>query len=133
LTSELGLANIPVDLRRFNRISPHTPDPRLILEATTPVDRRALFMAIKQSQSHLRAHLHLTPQGKANKSLLYFISSKYPVSVQDRGDIVCISWRSNPAICGRIEIGKTAGEVELALNIFLEARPHDTHPKKVHT
>jgi hypothetical protein len=69
-------------------------------------------MAIKNSQTHLRAHLHLTPQGKANKSLIYFIASRYPVRLQDRGDIVCMSWLANPAVSGRVEIGKTAAEVE---------------------
>ena len=57
--------------------------------------------------------------------------SRYPVNLQDRGDIVCISWRLNLAVSGRVEIGKMAAEVEVAINTFLEARPHDARPRRV--
>jgi hypothetical protein len=105
-----------------------TSDPRMVLEAPTPMDRRELFVAIRRSQTHLRAHLHLTPQGKANKTLVYFTARRYPVTLQDRGDIVCIHWMSDPTISARVELYRTAAEVEATLRNFLDARPRAARP-----
>jgi hypothetical protein len=69
-------------------------------------------MAIKQCHTNVRAHLHITPQDKANKSLVYFTANRYPVGIEDRGDIVCISWHSKPAINVRLDITRHAAEVE---------------------
>jgi hypothetical protein len=126
LTNELGIANIPIDLHKFERKFPDIADPRLVLAANSAVDRRALFMAIKKCKSYVRAHLHLTPQAKANKSLVYFIARRHPVTIEDRGDIVCISWLANTTIGVRVEIGLSAGEVEAKLGHFLGARPSET-------
>jgi hypothetical protein len=128
LVSELGMPHLPVNLKNFNRVSPMTSDPRMILEAPTPMDRRELFMAIRHSQTHLRAHLHLTPQGKANKTLVYFTARRYPVTIQDRGDIVCVHWMSEPTLSARVELTRTAAEVEITLRNFLDARPRATRP-----
>ena len=105
-----------------------TSDPRMVLEAPTPMDRRELFVAIRRSQTHLRAHLHLTPQGKANKTLVYFTARRYPVTIQDRGDIVCVHWMSDPTLSARVELSRTAAEVEETLRTFLDARPRAARP-----
>ena len=85
------------------------------------MDRRALLMAIKLSRTNVRAHLHLTPQGKANKSLVYFTARRYPVGLEDRGDIVCISWHNKPAVNVRMDITRSAAEVQQKLGVFLDA------------
>jgi hypothetical protein len=92
------------------------------------MDRRELFVAIKQSQTHLRAHIHLTPQEKANKTLVYFTARRYPVTIQDRGDIVCVHWMSDPTHSARVELSRTAAEVESTLRNFLDARPRTARP-----
>jgi hypothetical protein len=109
---EVGSAQIPIDLREFNRVIPAIHDPRLVLEAPNKVARRALYMAIKISQSHVRSHLHITPQEKANKTLAYFTARRYPVRIDDRGDIICMSWHSKPAEIVRVDIRRSAAEIE---------------------
>jgi hypothetical protein len=69
-------------------------------------------MAIKNSRTHVRAHVHITPQGKANKTLVYHTTRRYPVGLEDRGDIVCVHWKHNPRVNERVDINKSAGEVE---------------------
>ena len=69
-------------------------------------------MAIKLCRTHVRAHLHLTPTGKANKSLVYFTARRYLVGLEDRGDIFCISWHTKPSVNIRVDITRTAGAVE---------------------
>ena len=44
----------------------------MVLEASDAVSRRALLEALKQQHSHIRAHPHLSPMGKANKTLVYY-------------------------------------------------------------
>ena len=61
LVHEMGGANLKSDLRTFTRVRPAIHDPRLVLEAPSPYDRRALYLAIKASHTHVRSHLHLTP------------------------------------------------------------------------
>ena len=100
----------------------------MVLEAPTLMDHRELFVAIRRSQTHLRAHLHLTPQGKANKTLVYFTARRYPVTMQDRGDIVCVHWMSDPTLSARVELSRTAAEVEETLRTFLDARPRAARP-----
>ena len=123
LATELGLLHLPVDLRKFSRVFPAIHDPRLVLEATTPLDRRALYMAIKTCHSMVRAHLHLTPQCKANKTLVYFTARRQQVDIDDRGDIICLSWKSDHTRGVRIEVGRSAAEVEATMATFLDAPP----------
>jgi hypothetical protein len=99
-------------MEAFERVTPVIHDTRLVIEAPSARARRDLFMAIKRSRSPVRAHLHMTPQGKANKTLVYFIARRYPVGIEDRGDIVCLSWREHPEISARVDVGTSAGEVE---------------------
>jgi hypothetical protein len=44
----------------------------MVLEASDAVSRRALIDELKQKRSHIRAHAHLSPLGKANKTLVYY-------------------------------------------------------------
>jgi hypothetical protein len=73
--------------------------------------------------------MHLTPSCKVNKSFVYFTARRYPIHIEDRGDIVCLTWLSNTAVSVRIVIGQSAAEIEEALNTFLGDRPRDTQPK----
>ena len=106
-------------------MTPAIHDLRLVLMAASHRTRCELFMAIQLRRSHLKAHLHLTPQAKANKTLIYFTARRYPVGIEDRGDIVSIYWAQHPETSVRVEVGLSAGEVEENLGNFLEARPHD--------
>lgn len=124
----MGVSHIPADLQAFTRITPVIHDARLILEAPSQRERRALLMAIKNCRSMVRAHVHLTPQAKANKTMVYFQTRRYPVGLEDRGDIICVHWTQQPAVNVRIEMGRTAGEVEECLGTFLGARPRNARP-----
>jgi hypothetical protein len=44
----------------------------MVLEASSAVARRALLDALKQKRSYIRAHSHLPPLAKANKTLVYY-------------------------------------------------------------
>jgi hypothetical protein len=128
LTRELGLTPSQLQLSGFTRVTPLIHDPRLVLQIDTPFNRRMLYLGIKQSQTPVRAHMHLTPQIKANKTLVYFTIRRIPVSIDDRGDIIGISWRSHPTVSERIDVGRSAAEVEATLETFLENRPSVQHP-----
>jgi hypothetical protein len=119
----MGVNHIPTDLQEFTRVTPESHNNRLILEAPTYVARRALLMAIKNCRSRVRAHVHISPQTKANKTLVYFIAKKYPVGIEDRGDIIYVYWTQHPSTNVRIEVGHTAREVEDCLGNFLGASP----------
>ena len=99
-------------MRTFTCVILAIHDPQLILEVRSLVDRRALLMAIKSCRTNVQAHLHLTPQGKANKSLVYFTSRRFPVGLEDRGDIVYINWHTRPSVNIRLDITRSAAEVE---------------------
>jgi hypothetical protein len=77
-------------------------------------------MCIKAAQSPVRAHMHLTPQCKATKTFIYFTARRHPVRIEDWGDIVSLYWLSNQAVSVRVEIGRSAAEVEAQLSTFLE-------------
>jgi hypothetical protein len=72
IAKEINPANTRVDLRRFKRITPPANERHLVLEAPNAVERRALLDALKTTRSHVRIHLHLSPNGKANKTLVYY-------------------------------------------------------------
>ena len=67
--------------------------------------------------------MHLTPQCKATKTFIYFTARRQPVRIEDWGDIVSLYWLSNQAVSVRVEIGRSAAEVEAQLSTFLEDRP----------
>ena len=71
----------------------------------------------------IRAHLHLTPQCKANKTLVYFTARRQQVDINDRGDIICLSWKSDHTRGVRIKVGRSAAEVEATMATFLDAPP----------
>ena len=48
----------------------------MVLEALDAVARRDLLDALKQQRSHIFAHSHLSPLGKANKTLVYHQANK---------------------------------------------------------
>jgi hypothetical protein len=82
-------------------------------------------MDIKNRNSPVRAYLHLTPQGKANKTLVYFNMRRHPVSIDDRGDVICVNWRAKPSEIVRVDVTRTAAEVEIVMERFLETRPSE--------
>jgi hypothetical protein len=52
--------------------------------------------ALKATRSHVRIHLHLSPQGKANKTLVYYQAARLnEINIGDRGDIMNISWKQD--------------------------------------
>jgi hypothetical protein len=123
LAQELGLTVLTPDWTAFTRVRPEIHDPRLVIEAPSLRDRRDIYMCIKAAQSPVRAHMHLTPQCKATKTFIYFTARRQPVRIEDWGDIVSLYWLSNQAKSVRVDIGRSAAEVEAQLNTFLEDRP----------
>jgi hypothetical protein len=113
-----------VDLTLFKRIQPPANDRHLILEAPNAISRRALMDALKASRSHVRIHLHLSPQGKANKTLVYYQSARLnEINIGDRGDIMNVSWKQDPTKYVNLEILKSAQEVSDRLHSFFGTRP----------
>jgi hypothetical protein len=72
LKHEIGAKNTTVDLSKFKRVLWHKEGNRIVLEAPGQVDRRALQAALRSVRSKWRCVLHLSPQGKANKTLVYY-------------------------------------------------------------
>jgi hypothetical protein len=72
IAKEIDPTNTRVNLTLFERIQAPANERHLILEAPDAVARRALMDALKATRSHIRIHLHLSPSGKANKTLVYY-------------------------------------------------------------
>ncbi len=64
--------NSRVNFQNYTRRYPIPSERYMVLEASDAVSRRALIDALKQKGSHIRAHAHLSPLGKANKTLVYY-------------------------------------------------------------
>jgi hypothetical protein len=64
--------NTRVDLQNYTRRYPIPSEDRMVLEAKDAVSRRDLLEALKETRSHVKAHPHLSPVGKANKTLVYY-------------------------------------------------------------
>jgi hypothetical protein len=119
LKNEIGQQYTTVDLKLFTRVIPQTPDHRLILEAPNPTARRALLGALRNNRSKMRCLLHLSPNGKANKTLVYYKASHHQVRVEDHGDILVVSSRIDTFHTTRVEVHRTSAEVEAQINTFL--------------
>ena len=63
--------NTRVNLGNYTRKYPNPTERHLVLEAIDAVARRDLLEALKPQRPHIRAHPHLSPLGKANKTLVY--------------------------------------------------------------
>ena len=79
----------------FKHIVTSPSERHLVLEAPDAVSRRALLDAIKKAKSHIKAHVHLSPEIKANKTLVYYQAGRNNTRVADHGDILIVSWRQN--------------------------------------
>jgi hypothetical protein len=112
LQQAIGTQNTTVDLSRYTRIIPHATDNRLILEAPNAVDRRALLHALRSSHSPWKCQLHLSANCKANRSLLYHKASFHQAKVADNGDILVVSSLQDTSHTIRIELYRTAAEVD---------------------
>jgi hypothetical protein len=53
----------------------------------------------------------LSPEGKANKSLVYHLAVKHDVKIVDHGDIINLTWRKDCTQYINLEILKSAEEV----------------------
>jgi hypothetical protein len=67
----MGAESQNIDLKKFTCIYENTNDPRLIIEAPSKVARRSILLALKKNKSYTRALLHLAPEERAKKSLVY--------------------------------------------------------------
>jgi hypothetical protein len=64
--------NSRVNLANYTRRYPIPSERHLVLEANNAVSRRALLEALKTKRPHIKAHSHLSPLTKANKTLVYY-------------------------------------------------------------
>jgi hypothetical protein len=76
LRQVIDSANTRVNLANYTRQYPIPAERHLVLEAKDAVARRDLLEALKSKRPHLRAHPHLSPVEKANKTLVYFQANK---------------------------------------------------------
>jgi hypothetical protein len=67
----------------------------------------------------MRCLLHLSPNAKANKTLVYYKASYYQARVEDHGDILVVSSRLDAFHTTRVELHRTSAEVETQTNTFL--------------
>jgi hypothetical protein len=74
------------------------------LEAPSPAERRALLLALRSRRTQWRIHLHLSPHGKANKTLVYHKAAMYQVHIEDRGDILIVSKQSDTTTNVKIQV-----------------------------
>ena len=95
----------------------------MVLEAPDRVSRRALVDSLKRSKSNYRAFVHLSPMAKANKTLVYFQTTRQPIRITDRGDIMHLTWKYDTSSWENIDLEKPAGEVIKTLDKFFGTRP----------
>jgi hypothetical protein len=110
-------------VQAFTRITPPFGDHRLILEAPSPAERRALLLALRARKSQWRIHLHLSPYGKANKTLVYHRASLYQVHIEDRGDLLIVRAKADSATRIIVQVQSDAATVDTMLRTFLETMP----------
>ena len=91
LTQAMGEEHHNINLKAFTCITDVKNEPRLIIEAPSKVVRRELLLALKKNRSHTWALLHLSPEERAKKSLLYSTVKRRPLRIEDWGDIVILS------------------------------------------
>ena len=90
--------NSRVDLNNYTRRYPIPSERHLVLEAKDAVSRRALLEALKLKHPHIKAHSHLSPLTKANKTLVYYQANKNQTRITDKGDLLVVTWRQHPEI-----------------------------------
>jgi hypothetical protein len=90
--------NTRVDLNNYTRRYPVPTERHLVLEAKDAVSRRDLLEALKPKRPHLRAHPHLSPVEKANKTLVYYQTNKNQTIITDKGDLLIVAWRQHPQV-----------------------------------
>ena len=65
----------------------------------------------------------MTPQVKANKTLVYYQATKHAIKLTDRGDIINVSWTQDPSTHINIDIYATAEDILAKLHKFFGSRP----------
>jgi hypothetical protein len=96
----------------------------MVLEAKDAVSRRDLLEALKETRSHVKAHPHLSPVGKANKTLVYFEANKKNlISITDKGDLLIVKWKQHPTVNVVLEMLQPTDQVLDKLHKFFGERP----------
>jgi hypothetical protein len=98
LRQVIDSANTRVNLANYTRQYPIPAERHLVLEAKDAVARRDLLEALKSKRPHLRAHPHLSPVEKANKTLVYYQANKNQTRITDKGDLLIVAWRQHPQV-----------------------------------
>jgi hypothetical protein len=114
----LGYMSRVIDIYKFKRVIV-PKEKRLVIAAPDAADRRTLLGAIKDQRSPIRAWVHLSPQGKKNKTTVYSKVQKTDTRIEDRGDEVIIYWRKDTHLQTRINLLKDPAVVEDRLEQFL--------------
>jgi hypothetical protein len=96
----------------------------MVLEAKDAVSRRNLLEALKERRSHVKAHPHLSPLGKANKTLVYYQANrKHMTSITDKGDLLIIRWKQHPNVNVVLEMLQPTEQLLTKLHKFFGDRP----------
>jgi hypothetical protein len=128
LQHELGKDHHCINLQSFTRVKTEPQDPRLILEAPNKVARRELLLAAKKTRRSLKVLLHLSPQSRANKSLLYYKAKRHTLRIDDRGDILILYQQHNQSNNVKIDVQNSAHAVTDKLNAFLDVLAKASQP-----
>ncbi len=70
----------------------------MVLEAKDAVSRRDLLEALKYKRPHIKAHSHISPLGKANKTQVYYQANKNSTRITDKGDLLIVAWKQHPQV-----------------------------------
>jgi hypothetical protein len=95
----------------------------MVLEASDAVSRRALIDALKEKRSHIRAHAHLSPLGKANKTLVYYQANKNFTQITDHGDLLEVAWKHSSHANVVLEMLQPTDTLLEKLHRFFGTRP----------
>jgi hypothetical protein len=80
--------------------------------------------ALKAARSYIRIHLHLSPSGKANKTLVYYEARRLnEINIEDRGDIMKLSWKKHTTVYENLELLNSSEVVVERLHQFFGSRP----------
>jgi hypothetical protein len=88
----------------YTRVIPPAGDNRLIIETPSKHHSRGILKAIRAHKGTISATMHLTPQEKANKALVYRKCDKKLTKIEDIGNVVIVTSRLDGHIREAIEV-----------------------------
>lgn len=96
----------------YVRVSPPPGDNRLIIDTPGLFHSRGLLRGIRAAKGPLSATMHLTPQEKANKALVYRKCERRLAKIEDIGNVVKVMSRVNNNLRVVVDLSKSAEDID---------------------